>query len=499
MEPIKAQLYQYIQDFSDEASLGLDQNIEVALRFFAEQQEALKENKDVARCLSLIEKKLPTTLLKERIALIVRAYFPDSDPVRLKVSGEEIHLSGLKKTRLMAESNYFKTLFSGNFIEKNLDEVEIKEIPPEQLKLIIELICTQGTPPPDVIDFELLHYGKILGANRLESLLLRRIRIAIIELKLVPEDASFAWELQGERTFREESSPRFIRLREELNNYCNRYLAHLGSYEEISRFLDQKGSDEVENREKLEFLNLHEFSQLSAEDLSKLLKLLPNLDHIIISHTCTDKMLETLHFLQKLRKLDFTNCASLTDLKIEKIANLTNLRELRLKFCKKLTDAGVEKIAHLKGLRKLDFSGCEKLKWSTLEKLTCLTELQELNLSSCSNLTDAAVEKIASIKSLTRIDLSEAKELTGATLEKLAVLVHLKELNLKGCQSLTDAGVEKLSQFKNLQAVDLCLCAKVTPASLEKIQKRGFHIKYFLMEPQFIKTSNFVLGGSIYL
>ena len=130
----------------------------------------------------------------------------------------------------------------------------------------------------------------------------------------------------------------------------------------------------------------------------------------------SDKVLENLKCMTRLRVLHFGDNPQITDTGIRCIKGLTQLEWLSLDRTQ-VTDAGLE---HVKALR----------------------QLKCLNLQ-VTNITDVGLDNIAGLNRLERLDLQRTK-ITDAGLKKLKGLTRLRELYLT--KSITASGEEELKK-----------------------------------------------------
>lgn len=172
-----------------------------------------------------------------------------------------------------------------------------------------------------------------------------------------------------------------------------------------------------------------------------------------------------------IRKLDLSDCISLTTNAITLICKMPNLDTLRLAGCKgAVTDASLKELVGDDRVRSslicLDISRCAQLNInSTIKQLLQLRNLIELGISGLNRLSDAA---IASICNGTRVSEERAKERersmkrnsqrmrsasedsSGSGNNKCG-LTQLQVLNLSVCPLITDDGLCYIANsLKNL-------------------------------------------------
>ena len=174
--------------------------------------------------------------------------------------------------------------------------------------------------------------------------------------------------------------------------------------------------------QKIEWLDLSGFDDLTDEQLKTIITTCPKLRHLIIQNTkITNAGLAHLGELTSLKTLNLSGCYRITDAGFAHLGELTSLKELNLSWCKQITDTG---LAHLKEL----------------------TSLKTLNLERCYKITDAGLAHLSELTSLKTLNLSECDKITDAGLAHLKELTSLKELNLSWCYLITDSGLALLKK-----------------------------------------------------
>ena len=263
-------------------------------------------------------------------------------------------------------------------------------------------------------------------------------------------------------------------------------------------------------KHKLQSANLSEFSDVTDENLNKLIENCPNLhtlfvqsdkikempfekltalqglDLVVCTQLSGDKLIEALGKLTALQSLNLGGCTQLSgDKLIEALGKLTALQSLNLGGCTQLSgDKLIEALGKLTALQSLILWACTELSGDKLaEALGKLTALQGLNLWACMQLSgDKLAEALAKLTALRSLNLAWCTELSGDKLiEALAKLTALQGLNLIGCTQLSgDKLIEALAKLTALQRLDLWHSTQLSDdkfiEAVEKLKARGVKI-----------------------
>ena len=211
-------------------------------------------------------------------------------------------------------------------------------------------------------------------------------------------------------------------------------------------------------KHKLQSANLSDFSDVTDENLNKLIENCPNLHTLFVQ---SDKIKEMP--FEKLTALQSLNLAGCTQLSGDKLA---------------------EALGKLTALQSLNLWACTELSGDKLiEALDKLTALQSLNLGGCMQLSgDKLAEALGKLTALRSLNLAWCRRLSGDKLiEALAKLTALQSLNLIGCTQLSgDKLIEALAKLTALQRLDLWDCTQLSGDKLieavEKLKARGVKI-----------------------
>ncbi len=290
------------------------------------------------------------------------------------------------------------------------------------------------------------------------------------------------------------------------------------------------------SKNKLQSADLFEFSNITDENLNKLIENRPNLHKIflrsdkikevsfekllalqtLVLKGCTqlsgDKLAEALGKLTALQRLNLAGCTQLSEDKLAKaLGKLTALQTLNLAGCTQLSgDKLAEALGKLTALQTLNLAGCTQLSGDKLaEALGKLTALQWLNLEGCTQLSgdklaealgkltalhlglagctqlsgDKLAEALGKLTALQTLALEGCTQLSGDKLaEALGKLTALQWLNLKGCTQLSgDKLAEALGKLTALQTLNLAGCTQLSGdkliEALGKLKAQGVRIK----------------------
>ncbi|MBA2368411.1 MAG: hypothetical protein H0V82_05235 [Candidatus Protochlamydia sp.] len=214
--------------------------------------------------------------------------------------------------------------------------------------------------------------------------------------------------------------------------------------------------------------NLSEFSDLTDDDLIKLIKNCPDLKFLCISHSkiTEDTLTEALKTLTRLQHLNLCHCTNIKGDKLsEALKKLTQLQHLNLNDCYNITgDKLAEALKNLTQLQHLNLKGCNQITEDKLaEAIKTLSQMRHLNLSGCRQISeDNLADALKMLPQLQHLNLSYCYQITGDKLaDTFKTLTQLQHLNLECCSQIKDKLAEALKSLTQLQHLNLGYCPRI--------------------------------------
>jgi len=217
-------------------------------------------------------------------------------------------------------------------------------------------------------------------------------------------------------------------------NFCNQEIIHL---------------KELSSLRKLDFIS----PQISYEWLESMSKL-SQLEELAIQNAAlNDDYFAPLKSLSSLKKLrlqrgfrgDSGN--NFTDISLAALSQIKSLESLEL-YYGHFTDKGLERLSELNKLRTLVIPNCHSFTDAGLEYLIQLANLEHLNIGS-GGLTDDGMVVIGQLTSLKELKLFNNRYITNRGLSRLAGLNSLEKLDL-WVPKVTANGLNHLNTLSNL-------------------------------------------------
>lgn len=191
----------------------------------------------------------------------------------------------------------------------------------------------------------------------------------------------------------------------------------------------------------------------------------------------TDKSLEALQNLPKLRYLNIGSIQGITDVGVNYLKGNTGLRYLGLFDNDRITNKGLGALNNMKLMRRLKLWHLPKIDGAGLSFLSGMNELEHLDLSTCRGITDEGLEYVKSAShgtgtsSLKTLYLDNLPKITDKGVSYLAGHTNLEELTLIHCVSLTDECLQYFRNMNSLTYLDLSYCEGLTAPGVEKLRK----------------------------
>lgn len=200
----------------------------------------------------------------------------------------------------------------------------------------------------------------------------------------------------------------------------------------------------------------------------------------------TDKGLESLQNLPKLRYLNVGSIQGITDVGVSHLQGNTGLTYLGLFDNDHITNNGLRALANMKTMQRLKLWHLPKIDGAGLSFLRNMEKLEHLDLSTCRGITDDGLEYLKSASSetgkscLKTLYLDNLPRITDKGVSHLASHPNLEELTLIHCVSLTDDCLQYFENMKSLTYLDLSYCEGITVPAVEKLKKvlRNCDINY---------------------
>lgn len=167
----------------------------------------------------------------------------------------------------------------------------------------------------------------------------------------------------------------------------------------------------------------------------------------------TNRSLDKLYSLQRLRKLSLNSCVEITDDGLRGLRSLTRLQSIELAGCP-VTDATINALASQTGLELLNLAGCS-ITDKGLEALLGLTELRDLRISRF-NVYTCPAEWSPAARDDPRHKGGNA-EISDDGLAIVSELTQLQCLEVVGC-AITDKGLAHISPLQSLRELTLNAC-----------------------------------------
>ena len=206
-----------------------------------------------------------------------------------------------------------------------------------------------------------------------------------------------------------------------------------------------------------------EITNVGVDKLQPLIHL-----EVLILGSCSKiTTLKPIRHLQKLTKLDVSDCSRLNDHGLLFIGTLTNLLELNLSGCYLLSD-NLPFLGQLKKLKRLTLSYCSAIATHAPQHIGQLLELTLLDVSGTS-ISNTGLKFLGSMKTLKCLNLSDCSEITDEGLYHIQGLCNLRYLNVNLCCSITDWGLSFIAALPELYCLDVGLCSEITDAGLESV------------------------------
>lgn len=214
----------------------------------------------------------------------------------------------------------------------------------------------------------------------------------------------------------------------------------------------------IPEHSSLETVTLSRGSNVTDAGLGKV-KALPALSDLSISYSgINGSGLAFLKGSPKLRTLNLDYDRNLTDAgfaAIEKAPNLSRLTVLASDDNLNLTDKTLESLATLPKLRNLWLRKTPGITDAGVAHLAGLASLTEVRLDDCAQLTNASLDSLAKIATLEHLEISGALKITDAGLDKLKPLAKLRSLHFK-MTGVTKAGAKLFNEAgKNMLLVSV--------------------------------------------
>lgn len=140
---------------------------------------------------------------------------------------------------------------------------------------------------------------------------------------------------------------------------------------------------------KLKFVNLEGFYNLSENDVIEIAQNCPQI-HTLLIHNCmiTDKAVKEIATLKELTALRLLSY-HITDVGLKDIKDMQALEVLDLEMGRKITDDGLKDIKDMK-LKALNLKGCRQITENGLKNIKDM-KLEALNLTGCIEITDKSL------------------------------------------------------------------------------------------------------------
>lgn len=478
--------------------------------------------------------------IQEKAFQICRTVFPSvetpSDGWKVQIGQKSFPLSDTLSRFLEQESPYFAAHFNGQFREKLVRTIELKEINPDYFQKMLE-IMEKGSQALSNLNLELSDFIDFL--NQAGRLNMRTIPFVLGQI-MEPEIGKFK---RDEANFQMAAA-----IQSKLDNYEYATLSALNKFfieyitpyrrspEDLLACVNSQGLEGKKKGYFLHFLDLSPiqlpdkrilFQDVPEEQIIEILAACPNLTILVMNQPITDKtiafiaehcpLLRTLDLsnvqfsdasvrnLTKLRHLETLLIAGgdeLTDTAAKTLASITSLRSLSIFNYTQMTDKGAEDLSRLTELRTLELHACqlseeaikrlldqlkhlEQLSLNDIQNvtnnvvlaITALKRLRVLSLWGCRKITDEAVKHIAEhLPKLRKLLLSLCPQLTDCAASHLTTLTHLQKLHLKSSQ-LTDNGVRHIATLKNLEVLDLSSNKQLTDEAVVTLASLPLLIK----------------------
>ncbi|CAN6446217.1 unnamed protein product [Victoria cruziana] len=214
-------------------------------------------------------------------------------------------------------------------------------------------------------------------------------------------------------------------------------------------------------------VSLDQLETLSISDC-ELLKSLPPLPPSLIrlhaGDCCQLESVGDISNIKGLQELDLRWCERLLD--VAGIEHLKLLELLNLAYCRSLCDSIVGRIKDLDKLKRLDFYGCESLTKSP-HFTSNMTELRVLDFTSNMAELDSSIQHL---KALTCLYLNNCKSLKELP-EEVCLLTSLEYLYLRSCSSLREVP-ESICLLLHLELLNIrgCTSLATLPNSLGNLK-----------------------------
>ncbi len=251
-----------------------------------------------------------------------------------------------------------------------------------------------------------------------------------------------------------------------------KHLSHIKTLDHLElpyRYINDQGLVYLSNLGNLRYLSVsldeNDKGFYTDESVKALLKL-PLLEELTLGgRGMTDKSMEYISKMSRLKSFSLGESTSITDKGIAKLNKLTSLEHLRITFAD-ITISGLSSLNNLSNLKRLYIKGLIQndsvLDISGMTKLEYLTLITEYNKEADINDKDLAC--LANLKNLKEIAFKGVIGAKGLTY--LEGLTKLEELGIGG-SDFTDEGLKRLRNMKNMKRLSI-LCNDKSESDLEK-------------------------------
>lgn len=218
----------------------------------------------------------------------------------------------------------------------------------------------------------------------------------------------------------------------EPKNELDRAIAYLNS-------LNSRGDIVKKSGETVTGISFFANRNVKDDDLRHL-EWFPDLLSLELGPELTDRAMESLKFVPKLRTLKHVS-DPISDDGLAQLRHVPELEELWLNGCRNITDAGLVHVGNLKHLRYLDLSST-KIGDAGVAHLRHLSNLEHLDLMHYTKITNAGLAHLVGLNKLEYLRISFTKVGDRG-------LVHLEKLNglkklVLGRTKVSENGIARL-------------------------------------------------------
>jgi hypothetical protein len=177
--------------------------------------------------------------------------------------------------------------------------------------------------------------------------------------------------------------------------------------------------------------------QLTNEQLEKVLKNCPNLQHLNVERTLiSGDALKHLVHVKSLTSLNIAACDKLEVDALKHLVHVKSLTSLNIAVCVQLEADALKHLEHVKSLTSLSISSCANLEPDALKHLEHVKSLTSLNISGCDKLEADALKHLVHVKSLTSLNILDCTQLEADALKHLEHVKSITSLNISRCWQL---------------------------------------------------------------